>query len=381
MKIALLVSGLPPERVGGAERQACQAAAHLAARHDVCVFTRTTDVPLELASRPRCVVTRRCRITVPGLRFGADVVQTLMHLGRARKSIGVILAYQTVIDGLIAVLAKRLFGIPVIVSIRCDTEYLMEDFQSRMFSAFVYEHADFLAVQSPAIGEELTAVFARRDGKPTADELRRKVFVMPNGIAPVTPRHAPGSGVVFIGRLTTQKGVDVLIDAMRQCPGEHLTIVGDGPERAALERSASELTNVTFTGMLPHAQAQQRLAQALVLVLPSRHEGQPNVLMEAMSLGVPVIASRVGGVADLVSDGETGLLTAPGDTDAIAHGIRKISTDEAFRTMLSENALRAIRRYAWPDVAQALEEKLKGVEAARVTGRAGENYRRVSGSP
>lgn len=381
MKIALLVSGLPPERVGGAERQACQAAAHLAARHDVCVLTRTAEVPPQLASQSRCVVTRRCRVNVPGLRFGADIMQTLVHLGRARKSIDVILAYQTVIDGLIAVLARMCFGIPVIVSIRCDTEYLLEDFQSRMFSAFVYEHADFVAVQSPAIGEELTAVFTQRGGKPTADELRKKIFVLPNGISPVTPRHAAGSGVVFIGRLTAQKGVNVLIDAMRQCPDEHLTIVGDGPDRAALERSASGLRNVTFTGMLSHAQAQQRLSQAMVLVLPSRHEGQPNVLMEAMSLGVPVIASRVGGVADLVSDGETGLLTAPGDAHAIASGIRRISTDEAFRTMLAANALRAIRRYAWPDAAQALEEKLKAVEGAKATALAGRNYRRVSGSP
>jgi glycogen synthase len=365
VNIAILVAGLPPDRVGGAERQACEVASRLAPRHSISVFTRTATVPAELAATPGCLVIQRCRTNVRGVRFAADLVETLARIARARPRIDVVVAYQTVIDGFIAVLAKRMFGIPAVVLVRCDTEYQLDRFaQSRLLSPFVFRHADRLGVQSPTLGEELVRTIERSGRTSLAVALRSKLFVAPNGIAPVPARRANGDGVLYVGRLTKAKSVDVLVDAMRELPDERLTIVGDGAERNALERQARGLGNVSFAGMIDYRKVPQYLEQAKVLVLPSRQEGQPNVVMEAMARGLPVVATAIGGVPDLIADGRNGLLTEPGDSAAIARAIRRISSDAALRAQLAENGVRTMQQYDWPKVLDALERTLVDVVSA-----------------
>jgi glycosyltransferase involved in cell wall biosynthesis len=255
-----------------------------------------------------------------------DVVGTLARLFADRRRLDVILAYQTAIDGLIGVFAKRAFGIPIVVFVRGEVEYRLErSRQSRWLSPFVFRHANRLLVQSPSIAGELLEVFDKRGGHPTRDALGAKLGVVPNGIDLGDATSAADPHVVlFVGRLTAGKGVHVLIDAIRECPGESLMVVGDGPEREALETRASGLERVTFAGEVSRDDVNRYFARAKMLVLPSFHEGQPNVLMEAMARGVPVVASAVGGIPDLVRDGETGLLVRPGDTAGTAAAIRRV---------------------------------------------------------
>lgn len=362
MNIAILVSGLPPDAIGGAERQAAELAARLARRHAVHVFTRTATVPDALRDLDGCTVVRRSAARLRGVRFVADIARTLWLVGRIRRHVEVVLAYQTVIDGVIGVLAKKLFGIPVVVSVRCDTEYRLDRFyQSRLLTPFVVRNADAVAVQSPRMARELVEAVA--DAVP-ADALRAKIFVMPNGVDAAAPCSGGGE-VLYVGRLTKLKSVDVLLAAMRRLPGETLRIVGDGPERRPLERAASDLSNVIFTGRLDHRQAMAMLARAKVLVLPSQHEGQPNILMEAMTRGVPVVATDVGGVPDLVEHGRTGWLVRPGDAAAIANAIRAISSDRALRDRLGQQALVEMRRYDWGVVVDSVESNLRRVCARR----------------
>jgi glycosyltransferase involved in cell wall biosynthesis len=323
-------------------------------------------VPDELAGLPQCTVVQRCRVHTRGLRFAADIVQTLACIARSRSTFDVILAYQTVIDGLIAVIAKVFFGIPVIVSVRSDVEYRLDrSVQSRLLTPFVFRHADRIAVQSPAMQHELMEAFAHAERRPRPETLRSRLVLLPNGISVVEQRRREGEEVVFVGRLTRHRAIDVLIDAMRDCPGERLTIVGDGPDRSALERRARGLANVSFVGAVPHADVKTHLERARMLVLPSRHEGQPNIVMEAMAFGVPVIATRVGGVPDLISHGHNGWLVEPGDPASVARAIQRLSSDPALRGRLAANALREIRRYAWPDVMNGCEQMLQEVATAR----------------
>jgi len=359
MNVAILVSGLPPDRIGGAELQAARVAQHLSARHDVTVLTRTATVPGELASAARCTVVQRLATSMRGVRFAADVFATLRLLHARRRDVDVILAYQTVIDGLIGVLAKKVLGVPVVVSVRCDTEYQLDRFpQSRWLSPFVFRHADRLLVQSPRLGAELLEVFERRPGQPSAAALRAKLAAVPNGIAAATPASGDGRTILFIGRLTAAKGVNFLIEAMRSCPGESLTVVGDGPERQRLEELAKDLPNVRFAGAVPRAEVDRLLSSARLLVQPSLQEGQPNTVMEAMAKGVPVVATRVGGVPDLVRDGVTGFLVDPGDVPALASRIREVMSDAALWTKLSNASLLEIRRYEWPSIIDQLEAQL-----------------------
>jgi glycosyltransferase involved in cell wall biosynthesis len=185
--------------------------------------------------------------------------------------------------------------------------------------------------------------------------------VLPNGIAPVAPRQGEGDGVLYVGRLTKAKAVDVLVAAMRELPGERLTIVGDGPERPALEQAARTLGNVRFVGRVEHARVADHLAAAKLLVLPSRQEGQPNVLMEAMARGVPVIATRVGGVPDLVAHERTGLLVEPDDGTGLAEAIRRLSSDAALRARCAADGAREMQRYAWPAIVDECERQLHAV--------------------
>ncbi len=124
-------------------------------------------------------------------------------------------------------------------------------------------------------------------------------------------------------------------------PELKLRLVGDGPERAALEALARELgvsESVTFAGRLPEEETLAEIARADLLVLSSFMEGLPIVLMEAMAVGVPVVASRVAGIPELVEDGETGLLFTPSDWDELATRIDSLLGDEALQARLTEQA-------------------------------------------
>jgi glycosyltransferase involved in cell wall biosynthesis len=119
------------------------------------------------------------------------------------------------------------------------------------------------------------------------------------------------------------KAVDVLLQAWASLNDARarLVIVGDGVDRAALETQARALPTVKFLGAIPQADVAGWFGVANALVLPSRHEGMPNVVVESLASGVPVVASRVGGIPELVTEGTNGLLVAPGDAPALTHAL------------------------------------------------------------
>jgi glycosyltransferase involved in cell wall biosynthesis len=125
-----------------------------------------------------------------------------------------------------------------------------------------------------------------------------------------------------MGALSPEKRVDLAIEAMKLLPGVELMVVGDGPERARLEAIARATApdRVHFLGQTPHPQGP--LAAADVVVLPSDTEGQPRVAIEAGLSGLPVVATRVGGLAEIVEEGSTGFLVPPGDATRLAEGVR-----------------------------------------------------------
>jgi glycosyltransferase involved in cell wall biosynthesis len=148
--------------------------------------------------------------------------------------------------------------------------------------------------------------------------------------------------LVFVGRLTAEKGVDVLLDALAGDVGAHgLLVVGDGRERAGLVALASRArTPVRFCGY--QSDVSPFLAAADVFVQPSRSEGLPFALLEAMAHGLPVVCSRVGGMAGAVDGG--GVLVPPGDAGALGEALRVLGTDAARRRTLAEAARAGVAR-------------------------------------
>lgn len=153
------------------------------------------------------------------------------------------------------------------------------------------------------------------------------------------PPRGVGSGnakaVICVGRLSPEKGQAGLLRAFAELSARHegvqLRLVGDGPEREDLERLASELRlgdRVTFAGRLTEADTLAEIAKSDMLVLPSFMEGLPIVLMEGMALGVPVVASRVAGIPELVEDGMDGLLFAPSNWTELGACIERLLTDD-----------------------------------------------------
>lgn len=122
-------------------------------------------------------------------------------------------------------------------------------------------------------------------------------------------------GLLFVGRLSVEKGVAVLGAAMGLLPGVCLRVAGDGPQAGLLDG----VPGVTRLGSLPSAAVRAEMAQALALVVPSVwYENFPRTIVEAFACGLPVIASRIGALADIVRDGQTGLLFEPGDARDLA---------------------------------------------------------------
>ena len=151
--------------------------------------------------------------------------------------------------------------------------------------------------------------------------------------------------IVTVGRLVPWKGIFGLIDAVAiardEFPSVSLTIVGDGPDRAALEAYAdTRLTNtVSFTGALSHADTLAVIKSADVFVLNSTYEGLSHLLIEATSLGVPIVATSMGGNPEVIQEGISGLLVPPGDPTFLAQAITRICKDSALREKLQKGAL------------------------------------------
>jgi glycosyltransferase involved in cell wall biosynthesis len=142
--------------------------------------------------------------------------------------------------------------------------------------------------------------------------------------------------LLTVARLVPQKGLDILIRAMspirRSIPDTRLLIAGGGPERPALERLARQLGVADSVSFLGHRDdVAQLMRRAWILVHPSRWEGFGLVLLEAMREALPVVATRVSAVPEIVVDGATGLLVEPGDSGALAEAVIRALGDERLR--------------------------------------------------
>jgi glycogen(starch) synthase len=157
----------------------------------------------------------------------------------------------------------------------------------------------------------------------------------------------PRPRIVFVGRISPEKGVETLIDAvaLMRTVTPTLIIVGDGPNRRAAERrsAARGLAHaIHFTGFVAPDVVPSILQHADVVALPSTYEELGVVLWEAMANAVPVVASDVGGIPDLVDDGRTGLLVPPGQAPPLARALERVLADPSFARTLGTEAQRRV---------------------------------------
>jgi glycogen(starch) synthase len=261
----------------------------------------------------------------------------------------------------VALAAARRAGIPLVVTVHCSVRhtYVASGLRGRVLAtlgsaaeALVLGRADRVIALTPRLAGALQA-----SGVPAT-----RVRVVPSGVVPQLfadgapdpfPR-VPRPRVLFVGRLHRQKGLGVLLQATARVRSRpHLLVVGDGPERRQVRRAARRLGldgRVHVTGFVPHRAVPAAMRHADVLVLPSVYEELGSVLLEAMQAGVPVVASRTGGIPDAV--GDAAALVPARDAAALAAAIDEVLTDGALAGRLIRAGRERARRFDWAALAR-----------------------------
>jgi glycosyltransferase involved in cell wall biosynthesis len=362
MRIVFLVSLFPPKWLAGTEIATYNIAKHLARRgHEVHIITRHDEgLPKEALEEGFCIH----RISIPKIKFvRLYVLKELLLIKRLNPDI---VHAQSIWRGLACVLAKKLFRIPYVVWGRGSDVYLPWRFKGPI-SKLVLNNANALIALTEHMKRKMCELLGRE---------RSDVFVIPNGIdLDHFDGHAKGitqnslksrdeKVVLYVGRLEPVKGVKYLVKAMKilrdgGLRNVKLLIVGDGTERRLLEELVRKYDLedcVVFAGKVPHNEIPAFMASADMFVLPSLSEGFPGVALEAMAMGLPVVATKVGGLPEIIKDGENGFLVEPRNPAEIAEKCALLLTDDELRARISRNNREKAKNYSWERVVEKLEE-------------------------
>lgn len=266
---------------------------------------------------------------------------------RALAACAVLRVFQ--VTGVIpALIARRWFGVPFVTTYGFWYGRLARTRATAALRAVVERLGLRAAAAVIVTTPELRAHVAAR-----VDPAR--VHLIPNGVDTARFRPPPGPAdgarrVLYVGRLSAEKDLGVLVEAagaLARRRDVRLTLVGEGAERAALLARARALgVPLELVPVVPHGELPAIYAGAAAFVLPSRTEGHPKVLLEAMAAGTPCVASDVAGNRAILAEGETGLLFAPGDAVALAAALERVLADAALARALGARARAcAVERY------------------------------------
>lgn len=284
----------------------------------------------------------------------------------------VVITFFGVPGGPVGMALKIIYGIPYLVSLRGG------DVPGFPYPGLAFFHR-LIGFVIRFVWRQASGVIANSRGlqrlaqKATPDV---PIQVIPNGVdielfSPTLAKPAADKiRVLFTGRVVYQKGLDVVLRALTQAAAPvELEVVGDGDDRPALEKMAAELglrDRVRFAGWAPRTDLPAHYRAADIFVLASRAEGMPNVVLEAMACGLPVIATQVAGNEELVQEGVSGLMIPPEDVPALAHALEKLAADEALRRQMGEAGRRRVNdEFTWQQIARQYLEVCKSVLETR----------------
>ena len=361
MRIAILVSGFPPKWLAGTEIATYNIAKYLArSGHEVHVITSLDEgLPKESMEKGFYVH----RIFLRKIRFIGIMsfwIKIFWHLKKIKPDI---VHVQSIGIGIPAFLSKKILKKPYIVWGRGSDIYLPDKF-TKSISKLVLKNADAVIALTEDMKREIKKIYGR------------DIFVIPNGIdlnkfnnlSKETLRKRleikeDEKIITFVGTLRIVKGVKYLIKAMKiikqKSPDTKMMLVGDGEEREELESLVEELglkERVKFIGRVQNEEIPQYMVASDVFVLPSLSEGFPVTVLEAMASGVPMIATNVGGLPEIIKDGENGFLVEPKNPEEIAEKVLLLLEDDKLRERISRNNKKKAKGYSWDSAVEKLEE-------------------------
>jgi N-acetyl-alpha-D-glucosaminyl L-malate synthase BshA len=362
MKIAILVLMFPPKWLAGEEIATYNIAKYLAKRgHEVHVVT-SLDKGLPRESTEQGFYVHRT--SWRRVRFLGFIPFWLKILLLVKKIKPDIVHGQDIVGmGVPSFLAKRLLKRPCIIWGRGTDVYLPGLF-IRPLSKLILRNANTVIALTEDMKREMQKIW------------NRDIFVIPNGIDLERFDDLPRDEmrvklqvkvderrIIFVGRFRPDKGVTYLIKAMdivrQRDQSARLMLVGEGPEEDSLRQLVGQLnlgSCINFVGQIPNERVPQYMAAADVFVLPSLYEGFPNVVLEAMASGLPIVASKVGGLPEIVEDGQNGFLVEPKNPEQIADKILLLLRDDELTRRISRNNKEKAKRYSWGSVVAKLEE-------------------------
>jgi alpha-maltose-1-phosphate synthase len=366
LNVALLTREYPPEVYGGAGVHVEYLARELARLVGITVHCQGADRPAAVAHRPwehlaganQALQTISTDLSMAAAVAGADLVHS-----------------HTWYANLAGHLAKLLYGVPHVMTVHSleplrpwKAEQLGGGYAlSSWCERTAVEAADAVIAVSDGMRDDLLATYPAVP----ADRVRvirngiDTVEYSPDPATDVLDRYGVDAGrpaVIFVGRVTRQKGLPVLLRAAADLdPAAQLVICAGQADTAELEAEVSELAKqlwanrsgvVWISGMLAKREVIQLLTHATVFVCPSLYEPLGIVNLEAMACGTAVVGSRVGGVPEVVADGKTGLLVPPGDPAALAEAINALLADPVLATEMGRRGrARADAEFGWPGIA------------------------------
>jgi glycosyltransferase involved in cell wall biosynthesis len=295
-------------------------------------------------------------------------------LRRCRKQFDVILATFAYPDGVAATALGQLLGIPTVIQvIGSDVDVIAQMISVRPQLRWAFRRAAGVVAVSSALAEKCIRLGARPDAtKVIITGVDREAFAPRSREAARSALGLPADGklILYVGRLSEQKGaLDALhaFEGMRSREDVRFVCVGDGPLLDQFRRRAAERNDVIATGFLDGAKVSEWIAACDLLTLPSYHEGTPNVVLEAVSSGRPVVATRVGGIPDICSSPVYGELVTPGAVSELTSAYERVLS----RTHVADEIAACPSLYSWDENARrvlaflqvACSTKLEGKRA------------------
>jgi len=358
MKIVILTPLFPPKHLAGLEIAAYNIARHLAEKHEVHVIT-TLDEDLSKKSMEDGFYVHRFKTSkIPILRTVLYYIRSFFAVKKINPDI---VHVQTIFLALSGLLIKKFQHKPYVVYGRGSDVYLPWKFKN-LISKAILKNADAVIALTDDMKREIQKIYDRN------------VFVIPNGIdleifknlskEDLCSKLEMGEEkvIMFVGTLRPVKGVKYLIEAMKilidKSKNSRLFIVGDGEERKYLENLVKELVlekYVTFIGKVPNEKIPEYMTASDVFILPSLSEGFPVTVVEAMASGLPIIATDVRGLPEIIKDGENGFLVEPKNLEQIVDKVLLLLEDDELREGISRNNKGKAKEYSWEAVIEKLE--------------------------
>lgn len=370
MKICLFLPSFLPE-IGGLEVAADRFALNLhSLGHKVVVFAQRTRKKLSPIERPYPIIHYKRPISTTRFPFLVELALKRLH---RKFDFDIIHAYHAYLPGYIAVRFGRKHNIPIVISCRGrdiseSGRYLKRSISQKRI-IWTLKHANAVTALSKHLAQRVNVL---TDNSVTAPVIHNGVEMMDgNPLTDATPNtfaHLENKTFILtLGRLHRVKGLDLLLDAIKFLKDQNktvpmLVIAGSGREkdRLAQQVDTNSLSNcVVFAGHISGLKKAWLLAECMFFVQPSRGEGLPNSVLEALSYGKAVLATTVGGLPEIVADGQNGLLVEPDNVISLAEGLEKmLSTNLANYT---QKAKRVALDHSWSSITKSHLELYRSV--------------------